>query len=247
MTNRPSKRGKFYRIYRIVSLTAAAIGVAYLLLLNFPQPLFAYSTEYGSFKVYSREPIKSELTTVLDSAESRLKTSPLYDDSFRRNVYLTASHAMYALLSHKAYKSFANSLPFVDNIMINRSDVAADRVFVNRPLNNSRSLSGVVAHEVTHLLIRRRYGTITAALMPRWKNEGYCEYVAGDSTITSEEGLARWRDNPSDDSSYNYIKYHLMVKYLLENEKVSVDDLFKKSFDENQVAEKTFAAFGKLS
>ena len=235
--------GKLSRFYKISSILGSAIGIAYLLLLNFPQPLFAYSTEYNSFKVYSRQPITPELTAVLDSAETRLKTSPLYDDSFRRKIYLTDSFGMYAVLSHKAYKSFANSVPFIDNVMINKSDVAADRVFVNRELNNSRSLSGVIAHETAHLLIRRRYGTVSASLMPTWKNEGYCEYIAGDTTIPLEEGIRRWRENPADDTTYRYIKYQLMVKYLLERENVSVDDLFTRSFDEKEVVEKTFHAF----
>jgi hypothetical protein len=240
MKKNSAPHGRLYQLYKISGIAAPAIALAYLLLLNFPQPLFAYSTEYNSFKIYSREPIKPELTAVLDSAEARLRASPIYDNSFRRSVYLTDSHSMYGLLSHKAYKSFANSVPFIDNILINKSDVATDKVFLNRPLNNSRSLSGVIAHEVTHLLIRRRYGTTTATLMPTWKNEGYCEYIAGDSTITLEEGIARWRENRADDSRYPYIKYHLMVKHLLEKEKISVDDLFMKSFDESEIAARTF-------
>lgn len=228
--------------YKFVSVAIPVLAVAYLLLLYFPQPLFAYSAKHESFQIYSREPIAPELTAVLDSAEGRLKRSPLYDASFTRHVYLADSYGVYALLSHKAYKSFANSVPFIDNVMINRSDLAADRVFVNRAESNSRSLSGVIAHEVAHLFIRKKYGTIQASLMPTWKNEGYCEYVAGDSTITLEEGIRRWRENPTDDTRYRYIKYHLMVKHLLENEKMSVDDLFTKSLDEKEIADRTFAA-----
>ena len=181
---------------------------------------------------------------MLERAEARLKTSPIYDDSFRRNVYLTDSHASYALLSHRAYNAFAHSVPFIENIFVNRSDVAADRVCIYRSQNNSRSLSGVVAHEVTHLLIQRRYGKVTTILMPTWKKEGYCDYIAGDSTITRDEGIARWRENQSNDQSYNYIRDRLMVEYLLEKEKISVDDLFGKSFDESEVAARTFEGLG---
>jgi len=238
----PTTRRKFSILYKLTSVTLSTFGVAYLLLLYFPQPLFAYSTRHEVFQIYSRQPITPELGAVLDSAETRLKTSPLYDASATRYIYLTDSYGLYALLSHKAYKSFANSVPFIDNVFINKSDVAADRVFVNREFSNSRSLSGVIAHETVHLFIRQRYGTFKASSMPTWKNEGYCEYVAGDSTITVEEGIRRWRENRSDDMSYRYIKYHLMVKHLLENEGMSVDDLFTKSLDENAVAERTFAA-----
>jgi len=101
----------------------------------------------------------------------------------------------------------------------------------------------VIAHEITHLFIQKRFGTTNAVLTPTWKNEGYCEYVAGDSTITLEEGIRRWRENPSDDTGYRYIKYHLMVKHLIENEGMSVDDLFTQSLDESAIAGRTFAGF----
>jgi hypothetical protein len=85
--------------------------------------------------------------------------------------------------------------------------------------------------EVAHLFIRERVGAVRAALMPTWKNEGYCEYLAGDTTITYEEGVSLWRANPRDDSKYRYFKYYAMVKYLLETEKLSIDDVFDRSFD----------------
>lgn len=235
------KPGGFREMCKITSTAAAVISVAYLVLLYFPQPLFAYSTTYERFDVYSREPIDAGLQKVLDRAEEKLRTSPLYDASVSRRIYLTNGFKMYALLSHKAYNSFANSVPFVNNVFINKTDVPADLVIMNRAKNNSRSLSGVVAHEITHLFIRQRYGTVRSVVMPAWKNEGYCEYIAGESTIPLEEGIRLWRENPFDDTGYRFIKYHLMVKFLLEKEGMSVDDLFNRDFDEKEVAAKTLA------
>ena len=236
-----AKPSRLVRTYKVASIAVTILAVAYLVLLTFPQALFAYTTEHNNFRIYSREPIRPELATVIKSAETRLKSSPIYDETFRNDLYLTDGHGVYALLSHKAYKSFANNIPYIENIIINKSDVVADRVFLNREKNNSRSLSGVIAHEVTHLLIQRRYGTARSIMLPSWKKEGYCEYVAGDSTITLEEGIRLWKENPSDDTGYRYIKYHLMVKHLLEKDGTSVDDLFGRSFDESELAERTFA------
>ena len=237
---KPAVRWK--KIYKITSLIVPLFGVGYLVLLAFPQALFAYSTEHGKFRVYAREPLGEEIVQVLDKAEAKLKTSPIYDAELRLNIYLTGSHGMYALLSHKAYRSFANSVPYIDNIFINKTDVAADRVILNREFSNTRSLSGVIAHETAHLFIRKRYGTVAAWLMPTWKNEGYCEYIAGDTTITLEEGIRRWRESPHNDTNYRFIKYQLMVQHLLVREGVSVDDLFTKTWDEKELAERTLAA-----
>jgi hypothetical protein len=236
-----TKKTGIRKIYKISSAVIGAMALGYLLLLCFPQPLFAYSATYGNFTIHSREPIEPEIEKVLTAADTRLRRVPFYNNDRARQIYLTGGFKMYALLSNKAYRSFANSVPFINNIMINKTDTPADRVIINREKNNSRSLSGVIAHEVTHLFIRERYGTIAASMMPTWKNEGYCEYIAGDTTIPFEEGIRLWRENPNDDTGYRYIKYQAMIQYLLEKENISVDDLFTKSFDEKDIAAKTFA------
>ena len=117
------------------------------------------------------------------------------------------------------------------NIFINKSDLTRDLVFRRAPANNERSLSGVIAHETTHLLIRKRYGYWRNLTIPTWKKEGYAEYVAGGSTLAYETGLRMWKENPKDGTGYQYFKYYILVKYLLEHDKLTVDDLFNRDFD----------------
>ena len=228
------------KAYKIVRYCVTAVVVAYLLTISFPQYLFAYEATYEDFNVHSQAPLDHRIEKVLDDAEVRLAKSTIYDASVSRRVFLTKSHGMYTFLSNKAFRSFANSVPLINNIFINRSDVGADLVFLNRPQNNHRSLSGVIAHEVTHLFIRKKAGALRASLMPTWKNEGYCEYIAGDSTITFDEGVRLWKENPKDDSKYRFIKYHAMVKYLLETEKLTIEDVFNRDFDVRELEEKVF-------
>src|SRR5262245_19464313 len=226
------------RMHRAVRYSVTSVFAAYLLIVCFPQCLFAHEVTYKNFKVYSPEPLDQRLYKVVDDAEARLARSTIYDRGIDRRVFLTGSHGMYAFLSNKAFNSFANSVPFINNILINKSDVTDDWVFLNRPERNKRSLSGVIAHEVTHLSMRDKVGTLRASLMPTWKNEGYCEYIAGDSTITLEEGAKLWKENPNDDSKYRYIKYHMMVKYLLETEKLSIEEVFSRDFDPGELETK---------
>src|SRR5262245_39202508 len=187
------------KAYKVLRFFVTAIFATYLLTICYPQYLFAHEVTYKNFKVYSREPFDERIYKVLDDAEASLSKATIYDREISRRVFLTNSYCIYAFLSNKALMSFANSVPFIDNILINKSDVGEDSVFLNRPEHNKRSLSGVIAHEVTHLFIRKKVGTFHACLMPTWKNEGYCEYVAGDSTITYEEGVKLWKENPNDD------------------------------------------------
>lgn len=78
--------------------------------------------------------------------------------------------------------------------------------------------------------------------MPAWKKEGYSEYVAGASTIDHETGVKRWKANPKDGSGYQYFKYYMLVKHLLEHEKVSVHDLFTRDHDVPALEAKVFSS-----
>jgi hypothetical protein len=230
-------KSKTYQIFRYSLLVIVG---AYFLTICFPQYLFANEIAHKNFKVYSRENLDENIYKVLDDAETRLSKSTIYDAEISRRVFLTNSHSFYAFLSNKAFRSFANSVPVIDNILINKSDAANDLVYLNRPENNKRSLSGVIAHEVTHLFIRKKLGNLSGLTLPTWKREGYCEYIAGDTTITFEEGIRRWKENPNDDSKYRYFKYYLRVKYLLETEKLTIDEIFNRDFDERELDAKVF-------
>jgi hypothetical protein len=45
-----------------------------------------------------------------------------------------------------------------------------------------------------------------------------------------------WKAKPNDDTGYQYFKYYMIVRYLLEHEKVNVDDLFTRDFDVTALA-----------
>jgi hypothetical protein len=236
------KNVKKNRVYRIFRYGFIAIFVAYLLVIIFPQYLFAYEVKYKNFQVYSRQPLDENMQRVLDSTEARLEKSPIYDKELTEKIFISDSFALYTFLGPLSRKSFANTIPGVGNIRIGMIDASRDLVFRNDPNDNQRSLSGVVAHEVTHNLIRKKFGLINSfTSLPNWKDEGYCEYVAGETTLSFEEGVRRWKENPQDESKYAYFKYHQMVKYLLEEEKLSVEELFNRSFDQKELEAKVFA------
>jgi len=235
------KKSKAYRITRNV---IALASVAFILLLCFPQLLFAHELSYNNFKIYSPEPIDPNVTAVLNKVEAKLASSPLKNDEVKPRVFLINNFRLYSMLSlYLGANSFAKGYAMLptDNIFMNKSDIAKDLVFRNASANNSRSFSGVIAHETTHLLIRKRFGYWRNLTMPAWKKEGYAEYVAGGSTLSYETGVKMWKDNPTDGTGYQYFKYYMLVKYLLEQEKISVDDLFNRDFEVASLEEKVLS------
>lgn len=227
-------------IFNVGKYSLAVIFAVYGLMLAFPQFLFAHEVSHRNFRVYSRQPLDEGVYRVLDSAEARLERSPLYDKNVAPRIFINDSFSFYAFLNPRGRGSFANTTTGI-GIMINKADVAGNLVFRNAEQDNKRLLSNVIAHEVTHLLIQNKIGLIKSFVsLPRWKAEGYCEYVAGETTISYEEGLRRWQANPNDDSKYLYFKYQQMVKYLLDDEKTSVEELFNRDFNEKELAETVF-------
>jgi hypothetical protein len=231
-----SRQSRVYRIARVVALLSA---VAYVLLLSFPQPLFAHEMTFKNFTVYAREPLAGGISAVLDKVDARLATSPLYTPDLRPKIFLVNSTRLYASLSlylgSNSYgKGFA-VLPAA-NVFINAYDLDKDLVFRDAPAYTSRSLSGVIAHEVTHLLVRNRFGYFRNLTLPVWKKEGYAEYVAGRSTLPLDTGVRMWKAKPNDDTGYQYFKYYMLVRYLLEHEQVTVEDLFTRDFDVKALA-----------
>jgi len=205
-----------------------------MLLLCFPQVIYSHQISYKNMTISSRGPVDDSIRAVLDKVEVKLAASPLNNPEVRPRIVLTGNSRHYAMLSlyiggNSFGKGFA-MLP-IQNVFINRADPGNDLVFRNAKENNQRSLSGVIAHEITHLLIRKRYGYWRNLMMSAWKKEGYAEYVGGGSTLSFETGIKLWKANPKDATGYQYFKYMMLVKYLLETNRISVDDLFNRDFD----------------
>jgi hypothetical protein len=51
------RRYRASRSYRTLRYLLASPGLAYVMLLSFPQLLFGYEVSHNNFKVYTREPI----------------------------------------------------------------------------------------------------------------------------------------------------------------------------------------------
>lgn len=231
-----AKRNK---TYKAVNYSLIGIGTVYCLLLIFPQILFANEISHKNFNVYARQPFNENIISVLDSAEERLVKSPIYNKNLPENILIADTFGFYKFLTLDS-RSMGSTIPIIGHSRINKSDIDNDLVFRDSEPPNRRSLSGVIAHETMHNQIREKLGLTKYLRTPKWKDEGYCEYVAGETTLSFEEGVKLWKENPNDSSKYDYFKYHQMVKYLLDVEKISVEELFNREFDKKELEAKVF-------
>ena len=120
------------------------------------------------------------------------------------------------------------------------SDIGKNEIKRNGEESNTRTLSAVIAHEIIHSSLEDKLGLIKYKMLPSWKNEGYCDYVARESSYDEKLGWSQICNNEEgDSSSFNYFKYKTFVQYLVEEEKVSLDTFLIKDFSMESVAFKS--------
>jgi hypothetical protein len=193
------------------------IGIALVLLVASPlrEPrllAFPYEATVGADHVYSARPISAgQLRLLLSRANGLVIASPIHAGTEGRSIYLTDGGWRWTWLAGSSQGAFALTRPFAEAVIVNRADLVRDRVFNGAVIAGSRSLSGVIAHEKCHGMLRRRFGVIRERTVPTWLSEGYCDYVARDSSLTDAQAAAL-------EAAHSY---HPAIAYLRGRERVA--------------------------
>ena len=226
-------RGATTRTGQALRAALSLLAGGYLVLLAEPAPLFSAVETHAGFQLRSDLPLPPSTAAVLQRAAARLRTSPLNDPTLVHRVHLCHARWRLYLLAPSASSSLAQNHSMLNSIVVNGGDVAADRIVSPSPPHASRSLSGVIAHEAVHTLIRQRIGALgTVRLLP-WVDEGYCDYVAGESTFDIALARAMIAVGRGDSSpAFYYARARLLVEQLLDFEAWSVDDVLNREIDE---------------
>lgn len=233
----PEAKRKGSPLRRVWNIALAVLAGLYLLLQLFPQPLFPYRVQRGPFLLYSRTPLPPEAGALLDRAAIRLQTSELYHSGIRQQLFLCNSFPLYTLFAPLSRQAFAANLPS-GNVFIAHADIVTDHATRDGTEYASRSFGGVVAHETTHSLVRERLGWLSFYLLrpPDWKNEGYAEVVAGDTSIPYDEGIAKVLAQGDESTpAFRYFKGYMMTRYLLEARHLSFAEMIRSPLPEREV------------
>ena len=174
-----------------------------------------------------------ELKLVLDKSENLLKKSELFKKGTSQDIFICNGYnefTFFALLSRKA---FAVNYPISQNIFISKSSISQNYILRNGKENKKRTLSGVIAHETVHSLLENKLGLLKYKLLPSWKNEGYCDFIANESSFNKQKGVKEiCNDSENKDiTSFKYFKYRMITEYLFEERKVTLEKFFDEDFD----------------
>ena len=226
---------KKIRIIILFSLTL--LLTAYLILFLFPQIAFGNKLEYKSFIIYSHSQLDKNIFTVLDSAGSLISCSEFYKiKTGQHKIYLCNNFLEYSFFAPTQRQAFAFNNPLTNNILLSKSNILQNRVERNGNENNFRTLSGTIAHEVTHTLLKNYLGFIKYMGLDTWKNEGYSDLIAKESSFDFIKGI-NFLCNYKNSSlpSFKYFKYRLYIEYLIKDKKLSFNEIVHCNFTLKQL------------
>ena len=188
--------------------------------------LFPYSAQSGDLSVRSERPIdQAALDKVAARSRSLVAASPLAASSEPRRLFLTDGGWRWTWLALQNRGAFGISRPGRETIVVNRSDIAADSVRNGATIGGRRSLSGTIAHEICHGMIRRQFGFTADWSKPVWLREGYCDHVAQESSLSAQD-VARLQSSGSAHPALPYYEGRLRVARALKANGNDVNDLF---------------------
>jgi len=218
-------------IWRLMGGTwSFALGAVLLLLaspLLAPQLLaFPHKAQTELGPVWSEDKLDpAMLKRAVDKAHKRLNTSPLARSDERRDIFVTNGGWRWTYLANTVSDAFALTRPLNDAIIINRTDPSSGIVRNGDSVAGQRTLADLIAHEFTHGMIDRRYGTLRARFFPTWKVEGYCDHVAGTSSLSAREAAQLEREG-RDHPALIYFHARRRVEAILAANGGSPDALF---------------------
>lgn len=157
-----------------------------------PQLLaFPHHAEIGTTRVYSETPFRTDDMRRILARSDALTLRTGRSDPAGTRIFLTDGGWRWTILALTSRGAFAYTRPIStivsDAVVVNRADSMADMAFNGRPIGGRRKLSGVIAHERTHIWTGRALGLVENALLPNWQREGYADYIAQETSLSAAE------------------------------------------------------------
>jgi hypothetical protein len=152
---------------------------------------FPHSEQVGEHQVYSVEPITPAVRQAVAEADRRVAASPLGSARpLDQDIFLTDGGWRWTWLAGNVQGAFGLSRAVNETIVLGAGDMATAMLRNGAPIGGERSIASIVAHEMTHGSIRAHFGWTADFTYPAELREGYCEYVAGESSLSDPEALS---------------------------------------------------------
>ena len=247
---------KLRRVFKRTLLTLLTMISALVIVILFPQLLFANKMKYNKFKVCSNDKISDDIKIVLDNALDLAQKSELYDSGYKYNIIL-CHNSFYNKIDDGLLGNGPAARSRLKNVIVKvRIDARNNLAFSTFHKECEVNLTYLLAHEMIHCLQANKYGLIEFNPFRHpefWKLEGYPEYISRrpqlsdkDYSLTSEiERYVNLENKATDmwilteeggcEAPDYYYKGRLMIEYLMDVKHLSYDQILKDSASESTI------------
>jgi hypothetical protein len=179
------------RLKRVL-LRVGLIALGGAVVLAFPAPAFSSRLTRGTITLHATEPLPPNAAVIIDEALARVRKSPLYDPARPVDVFVCRDDWRWLLFTGLNRRAAAVArAPFSHDVMIRGADFPDNRYLqAGGQLSAAeRSLSYLLAHEVTHVLVADALSLRESYRLPSWLSEGYADYVAHEGKFDRAAAL----------------------------------------------------------
>jgi len=184
------------RVRKSIIIALVTLGAGLASAVYTPQVLaFPYKAQFGETIVRSERPLPADFGKTIAAADALVAKSALYRGPVLRRIFLTDGGWRWRLMALQLDGTVAFTRPLGNLIVVGDADPAADSARNHIRFPGIRTLHDTIAHETTHILLNDHFGVMQAAQFPRWKVEGYADYIAGTSSLSdARAALVRKQD-----------------------------------------------------
>ena len=234
---------------RILLSSLSILGISFVIwfvfLLN-PSISYAHQTQFDNVTVYHNEVLEAEVETVLSNAISIVKTSEIYDENLNIDFCLNDDKYYPKLFPFKG----ANAYAFFDKAVMYAAEPNFKEGYtefaweVNDYEVRRYDLTNLLAHEFMHNYQYNhdaKYQLTSTMGKINWKLEGHAEYISREykndgllkervaiyTEKVDEEhvGIPVLRLEDGTIQNLPYMKYSLVIQYLMEEMGLSYDQV----------------------
>ena len=223
---------------RLVVATFGLLAI-YWGIICFPQVFFRASVSANNLTLYSDQSFTPDAgKRVLEKAEAKLIASPLYSRGESQTVYVCNATWRRVLFFNRNYGAGGvNQYPFTSNVFLRGAVIDENRLIgpSGNQVPGDRTLDYYVAHEITHTLTVQAVGSYRYYKLPQWIREGYADYVGKGAAFNYEEVRRAFLANEPEldwKKSGLYLRFHLLVAYLLDKRHWTVQRLLNEPPDQ---------------
>jgi hypothetical protein len=241
---------------KIIFLTGLAGILTVVIIILFPQQLFAKKINYKNFSVYSNDMVDDRIKTVLDDALLLVRKSELYDSTYEYNIIL-CNNSLYNKIDDKLLGAGRTARSTLKNVLIKvKIEPTRNLAFPTFHKACEENLTELIAHEMIHCLQAHKYGIFKFNPVSHpelWKLEGYPEYISKGKQLSSKKYSLKsdinrysnlktkstdsWilsEDGGCEVPDY-YYKGKLMITYLIEVKHMTYDQILMDISSENTI------------